>query len=69
MTIYNQILYVTTFSATFSLLGLISAGQLMPALRWVPPAAGQAAQRAGLGRGLVLPWFGHAKGCLIFLSC
>ncbi|KAL4428810.1 hypothetical protein ABPG77_005248 [Micractinium sp. CCAP 211/92] len=35
MTIYNQILYVTTFSATFSLLGLISAGQLMPALSFV----------------------------------
>jgi len=34
MTIYNQILYVTTFSASFSLLGLISAGQLMPAIRW-----------------------------------
>ncbi|KAL4451574.1 hypothetical protein ABPG75_007236 [Micractinium tetrahymenae] len=35
MTIYNQILYVTTFSATFSLLGLISAGQLMPAISFV----------------------------------
>lgn len=34
MTIYNQILYVTSFSATFSLLGLLSAGQLMPAIRW-----------------------------------
>lgn len=34
MTIYNQILYVTSFSATFSLLGLVSAGQLMPAIRW-----------------------------------
>ncbi len=33
MTIYNQILYVTSFSATFSLLGLVSAGQLMPAIR------------------------------------
>lgn len=35
MTIYNQIFYVTTFSATFSLLGLISAGQLMPAISFV----------------------------------
>lgn len=35
MTIYNQILYVTSFSATFSLLGLLTAGQLMPAIRWV----------------------------------
>lgn len=41
MTIYNQILYVTTFSATFSLLGLISAGQLMPAIRSGCRAAGQ----------------------------
>ncbi|PSC76775.1 UDP-galactose UDP-glucose transporter 5 [Micractinium conductrix] len=35
MTIYNQILYVTSFSAIFSLLGLVSAGQLMPALSFV----------------------------------
>ena len=35
MTIYNQILYVTSFSACFSLLGLVSAGQLMPALAFV----------------------------------
>ncbi|KAI7845535.1 hypothetical protein COHA_000958 [Chlorella ohadii] len=35
MTIYNQILYVTSFSATFSLLGLVSAGQLMPAISFI----------------------------------
>jgi hypothetical protein len=42
MTIYNQILYVTSFSACFSLLGLLSAGQLMPAIRWVVCARGVA---------------------------
>lgn len=35
MTIYNQILYVTSFSATFSLLGLLTAGQLMPAISFI----------------------------------
>lgn len=35
MTIYNQILYVTCFSASFSFLGLVSAGQLMPAISFV----------------------------------
>lgn len=34
-----QILYVTTFSASFSLLGLLTAGQLGPALRCAPAAA------------------------------
>lgn len=46
MTIYNQILYVTCFSATFSCLGLLSAGQLGPALR-----CGRGAGRVrGMGR-------------------
>ncbi|EFN56053.1 hypothetical protein CHLNCDRAFT_31039 [Chlorella variabilis] len=35
MTIYNQILYVTSFSACFSLLGLITAGQFMPAISFI----------------------------------
>lgn len=35
MTIYNQILYVQTFSACFSLLGLVSARQLGPALAFL----------------------------------
>lgn len=35
MTIYNQILYVQSFSAGFSVLGLLSAGQLGPALAFV----------------------------------
>ncbi|GAB4819307.1 hypothetical protein N2152v2_006353 [Parachlorella kessleri] len=35
MSIWNQILYVQSFSAAFSLLGLITAGQLMPALSFV----------------------------------
>lgn len=32
MTIYNQILYVNLFSATFSLFGLVSSGQALPAM-------------------------------------
>eukprot|EP01024_Parvocaulis_polyphysoides_P030283 TRINITY_DN2750_c0_g1_i4.p1 TRINITY_DN2750_c0_g1~~TRINITY_DN2750_c0_g1_i4.p1 ORF type:complete len:361 (-),score=45.97 TRINITY_DN2750_c0_g1_i4:872-1954(-) len=35
MNIYNQILYVTACSATFSLFGLISAQQLIPAINFV----------------------------------
>ena len=35
MTIWNQILYVQSFSAAFSLLGLVTAGQFMPALSFV----------------------------------
>ena len=35
MTIYNQILYVQSFSAGFSLLGLVTAGQLAPALSFL----------------------------------
>lgn len=31
MTIYNQILYVNLFSATFSLFGLVTGGQALPA--------------------------------------
>lgn len=65
MTIYNQILYVTSFSATFSLLGLLTAGQLMPAIRWVwrhvllpateaVPAAARAAARIAAGTLLLL---------------
>ena len=35
MTIFNQVLYVQSFSALFSLLGLVSASQLMPAISFV----------------------------------
>lgn len=35
MTIYNQILYVQSFSAGFSILGLLTAGQLGPAFAFV----------------------------------
>ena len=35
MTIYNQIMYVQAFSAGFSTLGLVTAGQLGPALSFV----------------------------------
>ena len=35
MTIYNQIMYVQAFSAGFSILGLISAGQLLDSLSFV----------------------------------
>ena len=57
MTIYNQILYVTSFSACFSLLGLLSAGQLMPAIRWVGAGGGVVAVGGRLGR-----WKGGHSG-------
>ena len=60
MTIYNQILYVTSFSACFSLLGLLSAGQLMPAIRWVVCARGVAVVAVcGSEGGAVGGWEAH----------
>jgi hypothetical protein len=61
MTIYNQILYVTSFSACISLLGLLSAGQLMPAIRWVGLGGWEAGRSCWPAR--LLPGSRHVALC------